>query len=444
MDILYSVLLTLILVLINGYFSMSEMALINARRAVLQRKAELGSKKAQKAIELSANSDKLLATIQVAITLVGFGASAVATATFAAPLTAWLSKFGIGWLSAIASGLAIVSVTLIVSYVTLVLGELVPKRIALGNSENVAMSVSGPVSVFERIVSPIVALLALSTNGVSRLFRIKGTEDRQAVTEEEIKYLVTEQGSLLDEEKRMIHEIFDLGDTVAREIMVPRVDMMLMEDTTTVKETVNRMRGTGYSRIPVFHEDHDRITGIAMLKDLITPLMESKEEMLITEYMRDPVFVPDTKDILPLLGEMQTTHQQIVIVVDEYGGTAGLITIEDIVEEIVGEIADEYDSDNKYLTRLSETEWLVDGRFPIDDSMDEGFPVTESEEYETLAGWLLDAMDSVPQPGDTYETQGYIFKVQSMRRRRISLLRVSAVEFPSSKEGDMSEEGADD
>lgn len=241
----------------------------------------------------------------------------------------------------------------------------------------------------------------------------------------------------------MIHEIFDLGDTIAREVMVPRVDMILAEDTETVGDVVGRMQGTGFSRIPIFHEDHDRIVGIVMIKDLITALINDKDSDLITEYMREPVFVPDTKDILPLLGEMQTAHQQIVIVVDEYGGTAGLITIEDIVEEIVGEIADEFDPDNKYLTRLSGTEWLVDGRLPIDEALEEGFPVEESDEYETLAGWLLDATDSVPQPGDVFENENYVFKVQSMRRKRVSLIRVSNI-TPSFEEGDVSEEGLDD
>lgn len=428
MDIVYSILLTFILILINGYFSMSEMALVNARRPVLQQKADEGSKKAARALEISSNSDRLLATIQVAITLVGFGASAAAAATFAEPIARWLSGFGLGWITAIAPVLSVVLTTLIVSYVTLIIGELVPKRMALSNAENVAMSVAGPLSIFEKIAAPIVTFLSASTNGVSRLFGIKTAEDRQSVSEEEIKYLVTEQDSLLDEEKRMIHEIFDLGDTVAREVMIPRVDMMLIEDVFTVKQTVDRMRGTGFSRMPVFHEDHDRIVGVIMVKDLLAPLMEDKGDECITVYMRDPVFIPETKDLLPLLGEMQTAHQQMVIVVDEYGGTAGLITIEDIVEEIVGEIADEYDPDNKYLTQLSADEWLVDGRFPTDDAIALGFPVQEADNYETIAGWLLDTIDFVPQVGDTFNIENFTFKIQSMRRRRISLIRVTAHE----------------
>jgi putative hemolysin len=440
MNILFNILLTLLLILINGYFSMSEMALISARRSVLQQQIEEGSReqsrKAKKAVELAQNSDRLLATIQVAITLVSFGASAVAATSFSAPIVAWLSGFGIPWLTTVATGVAVVFITLIISYVSLIVGELVPKRIALSNAERMAMNVAGPIGVFERLASPVVTFLSASTNGVARVFGIKGTEDRQGVSEDEIKYLVTEQETLLDEEKRMIHEIFDLGDTVAREVMTPRVDMISIEDDASVKNTVERMRGTGFSRVPVFHGVPDRIVGVAMIKDLLVPLMDDRSDESITDYMRDPVFIPETKDILPLLGELQTSHQQIAIVVDEYGGTAGIITVEDIVEEIVGDITDEYDPDNKYQTQLSENEWLIDGRFPTDDAVALGFPVEEDEDYETIAGWLLDTIDSVPHVGESFDIDGYTFKVQSMRRNRISMLRVTKLPEPPPPEAD--------
>ena len=224
----------------------------------------------------------------------------------------------------------------------------------------------------------------------------------------------------------MIHEIFDLGDAVAREVMVPRVDIQMAEDSETVSEVLATMRQTGYSRIPVFHEDPDNIAGIAHIKDLIEPALAGRGDEPIAGFLRDAAFVPDTKDILPLLSEMQTSHDQIVVVVDEYGGTAGIITIEDIVEEIVGEIEDEFDPDNKYLTRLSEREWLVDGRFSCDDAVELGWPIQESDDYETIAGWILELCDSVPDIGEVFQVDGYKFKVQSMRGQRISLIRVIA------------------
>ena len=211
--------------------------------------------------------------------------------------------------------------------------------------------------------------------------------------------------------------------------MVPRVDMTAMEDTSTLGQVLQVMRRTGYSRIPIYHEDVDRIVGIAHIKDIISPLMdgENKDES-ISKFMRDADFVPDTKDIIPLLQEMQSSHDQMVIVVDEYGGTAGVITIEDIVEEIVGEIEDEFDPDNKYLTKLSDREWLVDGRFSVDDAADLGWPIPDNEEYETVAGFILELADQLPSPGDVYTKDGYTFRVQSMRGRRIALLRVTAPE----------------
>lgn len=228
----------------------------------------------------------------------------------------------------------------------------------------------------------------------------------------------------------MIHEVIDMGDTIAREVMVPRVDMTALEDTSTLTEVLAVMRRTGYSRIPIYHDSVDRIVGIAHIKDIISPILdEGRADDPVSAHVRSADFVPDTKDIIPLLSEMQSSHDQMVIVVDEYGGTAGVITIEDIVEEVVGEIEDEFDPDNKYLTKLSDREWLVDGRFSLDDAIDLGWPVEDSEEYETIAGFVTDLADKLPHPGDVIEKDGYQFRVQSMRGRRLSMLRVIAPEL---------------
>ena len=239
----------------------------------------------------------------------------------------------------------------------------------------------------------------------------------------------------------MIHEVIDMGDTIAREVMVPRVDMTAMEDTSTLTEVLAVMRRTGYSRIPIFHESVDRIVGIAHIKDIISPILdEGRASDPVAGHVRSADFVPDTKDIIPLLSEMQSSHDQMVIVVDEYGGTAGVITIEDIVEEVVGEIEDEFDPDNKYLTKLSDCEWLVDGRFSIDDAIELGWPIEDSEEYETIAGFVLELADKVPHPGDVIEKDDYQFRVQSMRGRRLSMLRVVAPE-PAAEAGENNADG---
>ena len=442
MDVGISIVVTFILILVNGYFSASEMALVNARRTLLQKDAEAGSRKAQTVLELASDSDRFLATIQVAITLVGFFASAAAATNLSDPLVEWMSSFNIGFLTAIAPGLAPVLITLLVSYFSIVIGELVPKRIALADAERVAKIVAGPLKVFQTVASPIVRFTAASANLIAKILRVKSADDRQEVSEEEIRYMVADNGELDDDEKRMIHEVLDLGDAVTCEVMTPRVDMIMVEDTETVKQAIDRMRGTGFSRLPVFHGDHDAIQGIVRYKDLINPLMEDKEETLVKDYMAEVDFVPETKSLLPLLNEMQTKRQQMVIVVDEYGGTAGLITIEDIVEEIVGEIIDETDiNDNKHITQLSEREWLVDGSCPCEDAVEMGWPVEISDDYETIAGWLLDDLDRIPQLGDVYEKEGYSFRIQQMRRRRISVIRVSA---PSPAETQNPESEGDD
>lgn len=424
MGILVSVIVTFLLVLINGYFSMSEMALVNAKQILLQKEAEEGDARAKRALDLAQDSGQLLATIQVAITLVGFFASAAAATNLSDPLTTWLQGFGIGWLSFVAPILSPVLITLAVSYLSIVVGELVPKRMALADAEKVSKLVAGPLMVFGKIAAPLVALTSASANGLSRLMGIKDADDRQQVSEEEIKVMVTDNNELLDDEKRMIHEIFDLGDTTVHEIMKPRVDVIFAEDTETVMSVIERMRGTGYSRIPVFHENRDRIVGVAYFKDLVTPLLEGKADESVANYVFEAMFVPDTKDVLPLLSEMQANRQQLAIVVDEYGGTDGLVTIEDIVEEIVGEIVDESDLENKYIFPVRDGEWVVDGRYPVEDAAKLGWPVEESEEYETIAGWLMDTVDELPAIGDEFTIGEFRFSIEKMRRHRISLLRV--------------------
>ncbi len=427
MDVAISIVVTFLLTLANGYFSMSELAVVSAKRAVLEPEAEEGDRRARSALDLASNSEQFLATIQVAITLVGFASSAFASTSLSDPLGSWFMSLGMP--EGIAQPLAPVLITLAVSYLSIVAGELVPKRMALSNAEAVAKSVSGPIRGFMHIARPLVWLTAKSANGLSALLGVKSADERDSVSEEEIKYMVTDADELTDQEKSMIHEVIDMGDTIAREVMVPRVDMTAMEDTSTLTEVLAVMRRTGYSRIPIYHDSVDRIVGIAHIKDIISPILdEGRASDPVAGHVRSADFVPDTKDIIPLLSEMQSSHDQMVIVVDEYGGTAGIITIEDIVEEVVGEIEDEFDPDNKYLTKLSDREWLVDGRFSIDDAIELGWPVEDSEEYETVAGFVLELADKVPHPGDIIEKDGYQFRVQSMRGRRLSMLRVVAPE----------------
>lgn len=425
------ILLVMVLIGINGYFAAAEIALVSARRAALKMDADEGSQNARMALKLTEDPSRLLAAIQVGITVVGFGASATAAVTLAEPVAAWFASLGVSWLSPISSGLAVFLVTIVISYLTLVFGELAPKRLGLQRAEAVAKSVAGPISVLQKFTSPVIWILSHSTDAAARVLGVKPGAIRPGVTEEEIKLLVTEQGTLLPDEKRMIHEIFELGDMVAKEIMVPRVDMLMLEDTTTIAEAIEAFRTSGYSRLPVYHEDADAIVGIAMLKDLVGPSSSGKLGDPIAEYVRPAVFVPETKPILVMLKDMQSAHNHLAVVVDEYGGTSGLVTIEDIVEEIIGEVADEFDRERKYITQLGPDEWMVDGLLSVheaNETLDWDLPL--SDEYETVAGWLLVELGHIPSGGEEIVHRDLTVRVDAVRRRRISRIRVSRSAVP--------------
>lgn len=269
-------------------------------------------------------------------------------------------------------------------------------------------------------------------DGLKKAFGL-GSKHQQ-ISEEEIKTLVGDADELLEDEKRMISDILSLNDMSVSEIMTPRVDIMAVEDTETVRHTLERVRGTGYSRLPVYHDDLDSIVGIVHYKDLIPAVLEGNIDDPVIDYAFVPMFVPESKDVFPLLSEMQTNRQQMAIVVDEYGGTDGLITVEDIVEEIVGEIIDETDAEDSLVVSTGEDSWVVDGRLPVEDAIEMGLPVVESDQYETIAGWLMSVLDAVPHIGDEFAFDGFRFKVQSMRRRRIQKLRVEKMKEAAEQE----------
>ena len=254
---------------------------------------------------------------------------------------------------------------------------------------------------------------------------------RESVTEDEIKDMVADNDELLDDEKRMINDILDLADMTVREIMKPRVDVIMVEDVEPALTALDRMRGTGYSRLPVYHEEVDEIIGIVNYKDLVGPLMDGRIDGPVSDFMFEPLYVPETKNVLTLLSELQEARMQMAIVVDEYGGTDGIITMGDIVEEIVGEIADETDRDRDLVAAIGPGQWRCDGRFPVEDAVELGWPMEESDDYETVAGWLIHPFDFVPKVGDEFVVDGFSFKVEKMRRSRISVIRVKKLDAGS-------------
>lgn len=429
--------LVLVLVVLNGYFAAAEIALVSARRAALKTEADEGSSKAKAVLRLTADPSGFLAATQVGITLVGFGASATAAVTLAQPLAKWLEGVGITWVSNVSSGLSVFLVTVVISYVTLVFGELAPKRLGLQRAEGVAKAVAGPITLLQRITAPLIWLLSHSTDAAARMIGVRPGAIRPGVTEEEIKLLVTEQGTLLDEEKRMIHEIFELGDTVAREVMVPRVDAAMIEDTSTVAEAIRMFQKSGFSRLPLYHEDPDSVVGIVLLKDLVGPASSGRVDSPVTEFARPAVFVPETKPILAMLSDMQRARNHIAVVVDEYGGTAGLVTIEDIVEEIIGEVADEFDKERRYITTIGPDEWLVDGQLSVEEAREIlDWDLPESEEYETVAGWVLMELGHIPVVGEVVRHGSLTVRVEALRRRRVARLKVTRGDAAQSRDGD--------
>jgi putative hemolysin len=437
----------LVLVVLNGYFASAEMALVSARRTALQDAAQKGLSGARAALRLLDDPNRLLSTISVAITLVGFTAASLAAVTFDAPLAALLRSARWTWVTPLASGIAVFLVTIAITYVTLVFGELAPKRLGLQRAASVAQAVAMPVAWLSRAFAPVIWLLGRSTDLVALVLGVRATTTGHEVSEEEIRLIVRDQATLLDEEKRMIGEVLDIGDTVAREIMVPRVDAVMVEDTLTVGEALPHFRRTGFSRVPVFHDDPDTVVGVALLKDLLEPIASGDYDGLLAERARPPLFVPETKPILDLLQEMRASHNHMVIVVDEHGGTAGLVTIEDIVEEIVGEIADEFDRDYRYVEAVGGGEWVVDGRLPVADANEMlGLSVPESEEYDTLAGWALSELGHIPVVGERLRAGSAQVRVDAVRRRRIARLRVTKThgvpDGPTGPAGEGREEGA--
>ena len=427
MDIGFVICLILLCIIIHGYFTTAQRCFDVIHRTDLEAAIEQGNSKASVALDLVQN-DKYRPTTVVARIFFSGLAAALSVLNFVLPL----SEFLVTYIhSDIASYIiAILIILLAITFLISVFGEFVPERLSFIFAEKFSIAMAPMVRRFSRIFACIIAPARKLSRVFARIFGVKKDIEGPVVSEEEIKSMVDDAEELADDEKRMIQEIMDMGDTLVREIMTPRADMILVEDTENVRQTVSRMRGTGYSRIPVFHEDYDRIVGLVRFKDLIVPLMEDRFDESISDFMEDVMFIPTSKPILPLLSEMQSKRHQLAIVVDEYGGTAGLITVEDIVEEVVGEITDETDLEDRNLITLSETSWIAKGSLSCEDAEDLGWPVESSDDYDTIAGWFLYEANYVPQVGFTFDYEGYRFTIKSMRRRRISAIEVERLPEP--------------
>ena len=445
--IILKLLLLFVLVIINAFFAMSEIAIISLNDNVVDKQAEDGNKKAKKVKKLTENPSNFLSTIQIGVTLAGFLTSASASSSFAAGLTEKLVALGTPIPANVINGISVVLITVIMSYFSLVFGELAPKRMAMQKPEKIAYSVVGILLVVKTITAPFVKVLSASTNLIVRLCGFDPNANEESVTEEEIRMMVDvgqEKGVIEDIQKEMIDNIFDFDDIDVSDIMTHRTDMFAVEDTDSLEQVVSISIEHGYSRIPVFHEDPDNIIGIVYIKDLLKYISSSlPKDKGPKDVMREAYYVPFSKSCGALFNEMCEKHMQMAVVVDEYGGTAGIVTMEDLLEAIVGNIQDEYDNEDEEIVEVSENVFTIDGTAYIEEVNELVGDIIPEGDYDTLGGFLISRLGYLPKDGDMTEVEfeNLKFTILNVEDRRIGKIRVEIT--PKEETDDDPEESKD-
>jgi len=421
METIGAILVIALLTILEAFFVAAEIALVTVRRTRLQQLADEGSRRARRALRLVAAPARFLAVVQVGVTFVGFLASAYAAVTLTDQLTGLLRPV----LGGSAQPIALLVVTLLLSLFVIVFGELVPKSLALTHTERAALLFTVPIEALERVLAPVVWLLTTATGAVTRLLGA-GEVDPSAMSTEELKLLVErggQQGILEAEEEQMISAVIELGESRVHQVMVPRIDIVSIAAGATLEEAVSLIVAEGHSRIPAYETSIDDITGILYAKDLLPYLKaDGQAPATIRPLLRAPVFVPESMSIDDLLRQLRRRRVHLAVVLDEYGGTAGLVSIEDLLEEIVGEIQDEYDAEEPMVVRLSETEARIDGRAPVDDLtdlFDLRLEEADAEEYDTVGGLVYHHVGGVPRVGDRIDLEGVTLTVESTDGRRV-------------------------
>jgi putative hemolysin len=442
-------LLVLILILVGGVFAAAEIALLTVRRHRLDQLAGEGSRGARAAQRLIADPQRFLATIQVAITFLGFLASAIGALSFSRVIADLIG--GIPWepIRSAAETVAFLLVTLLIALTSIIVGELVPKTLALNFPERFSLIASRPLSVFQRSLAPLVWLTTTISGFLVRLLGGRERPQTGLLSVEELKLLVqtgSEQGQIEESEKEMIHGVIELGDKRVHEVMVPRIGIKAVEADDPIDEVLDFIVRAGHSRVPVYRENLDNIIGILYAKDLLPylrPTADKDRPIDIRSLARPAGYVPETKRIDELLTEMRAARRHIAIVVDEYGGTAGLVTIEDLVEEIVGEIQDEYDVEETLVEPI-ETDgdrraYRLDGRVTMDDLRDL-FELSDAEEpdeeaYDTVGGLIIHRVGRIPLVGTEVEFRDVTLRVEAADSRRVSKVKaVQMLETPEAVE----------
>jgi len=415
-----------LLVIFYGILSAAKSAIINLRQARINQLVDEDRQRSRLVAKLSEDSTHLLATFQLWIAFTGALAMAVAALTLVSPLQTALAHLAI--LEPISAPLGVCIIVLLITFALLILGELVPEAVGAANAETLAFWVARPIVILALLVAPIVKLVVKISGGLSGLVGGEPLRAMPFITEEEIITMVDagqEMGVIEEDEKEMIYSVFALGDTLAREVMIPRIDLVALDVKATLEEALDVVIRAGHSRIPIYEDTIDNIVGVLYAKDLLQLWHDKRENVSLRDELREPYFVPESKSVDELLEEMQQRKVHIVIVVDEYGGTAGVVTLEDIVEEIVGEIQDEYDAEEPIFEQAGDQVFIFNARVDLDDVnrlMGTAFP---TEMGDTLGGFVYSQMGKVPVPGETVRFDGLVVEVLTVTGRRIRKVRVS-------------------
>lgn len=422
-----NIVILIFLILLNAFFAASEIAFISLNDARIEVQAKDGNKRAKLINKMLKDPSQFLATIQIGITLAGFLSSAFAVDTFAdkvVPLFCMaIPSISIGtW-----RNIVIMLITVILSYFTLVFGELVPKRIAMKYAEKVAYTSVYIIKFISKLTSPFVKLLTISTNVISKMFGVN-SEESEDITEEEIRMMINageEKGTIESQEKEMINNIFEFNDKIVSEIMIPRNDICAIDMNATISGMIETLtEDDKYSRIPVYEGTVDEIKGIVYVKDLITARKRGNTK--VKHIMKEAYYVSETKPVDELFNELRKNKKQLAIVIDEYGGTAGIVTMEDILEEIVGEIYDEYDDVEYKYEKINDTTYVFEGNVAIYD-LEKILDIKIQEgDYDTLAGYLIDKIGKIPEKSEkiAYETQEVIYKIDKVKNKRIVRVKI--------------------
>ena len=430
-----------ILILLNAFFAATEIAFISLNDAKIEKQAKEGNKKAKQIEKMIKSPSKFLATIQIGITLAGFLSSAFASDAFAdqlAPvLNAWMPFISLGvWKS-----ISIILITIILSFFTLVFGELVPKRLAMKNYEKISFATIGIIRAISIVTSPFVKFLTVVTNAVSRVFGVSENEE-ETVTEEEIKMMVDqgeEKGTIQEEERELINNVFEFNDITVSEIMRHRKDIFAVDINISTEELLQELSQEEYrySRIPVYDETIDEIKGILYVKDVLKNI--NKKSFRVKNVVKEAYFVSQNRLINEVFRELQKNKKQIAIILDEYGGTAGLITMEDILEELVGDIFDEYDEEEKEFEKIDDNTYILSGSLPIYDVnklLDAGIP---EGDYDTISGYLQDKLGRIPEDDEEppiIDTEKVTYKIEEYEDRRIIKIKACKNNVEEAEEED--------